>query len=493
MAFKRVVVLGGGPIGLFCAIEAAQVFNSMFSKVTLVEMRAADYSRMNVPVLPGPVLKHLGTLGVKDQAVGKSMNAPLGQVESAVYTKAKNSGVKMKEGWVAVDLAGKEKRADGRYKDVSITLGEWDPKTRTTTARRDMISADLLIVAIGGGGIEGDLYRKKLGFETTTLGASNFAVYGVYDKVDTQGGLGNQLQGQLNSIAMTTRVETDNSQYLLLTLKKASPSDFAILKSNSDKLKQCMETTGRAFNSQLMGVLNDNAKAVGAFEIKIKRVGHSISPWFPAVLVGDAAVTPHPQTGTGLLTGFHGFEALQDLLKALKATNRSSDEAADAFCKFEDSYEVYLSAKAIEGTIVILKHLVGLVEAYQAQCDEDFRRAKGSEAKYLISFNGIGANLLKVKMESQIARALRFGRMLHDDTVRLDTAAGRKPRKLGDLSGTIEGNMDKYDASGNPVGNDSIKKLWGDIAGTYQQIVTLTARYNPLQDALGKLSAQMRT
>lgn len=490
MSFKKIVVIGGGPIGLFCAIEAAQTFNSFFSKVTMVEMRKG-YSRMNVPVLPGPVLNHLTHLNIKTAAVGEKGNAPLAQVEQALFAKAKSAGVRIRDGHVAVEIAGLKKRKDGRFKDMAITIAKWDPVKKTTTTSRELLNADLLILAVGASGIENDLFKKKLGFDHTTLGASNFAMYGVYNKNTGEASLGRALHDKVKMLGDATRVQTDNSEYLLVTLKQATPSDFALLQTNSQKLRECMDITGKAYANQVMSELNDNAKAVGAFEIKIKRVGHSISPKFPAVLVGDAAVSPHPQTGSGLLTGFHGFEALQDLLTALKLTNRSSDEAVDSLCAFEDSYEVYIAAKAIEGTVVILRHLIGLLTSYEESCGQDFAAAKGSAAKYLISFNALGAGLLRQKMEAQMNRALRFGELLHSDVVRLDNKANSKPRKMHQLSGTIDAAIAKTPVTGTLDPSDSIKRLWSDIAGTYQEVVDLTANYHPLQKALDSMKSSM--
>lgn len=489
MSFKKIVVLGGGPIGLFCAIEAAQTFNS--GKVTLVEMRADEYSRMNVPALPTPVGKHLEHLQIKAQAVGKSGAAPLSQIETAIHEKAVSCGVKMKEGWVAVDIIGKEKRSDGRFKSMAITIAQWDhAKKVASTKKREIISADLLILAVGASGIENDLFKKTLGFDTETLNASNFAIYGVYTKT-YDASLQSKLQNEVKSIAMATAISTDNSEYLLLTLKQATPADFALLKQNSTKLRECMDVAGRAYQGQVMHELNAKDKAVGAFEVKIKRARHVISPKFPALLVGDAAVSPHPQAGTGLLTGFHGFEALQDLLQALKAVHRSSDEAVDAICAFEDSYEIYLSAKALEGTVIILNHLIGLVDAYEKSCDVDFAKAKGVEAKYLIRFNALGGNLLRIKMQSQVNRALRFAEMLHADVKRLDTNANRTPRSMFDLSGKLDDSLGKTPVTGTMQSNDSIKVLWKDIGDTYSELMQLTQSYKPLQDAIQKLSTAL--
>jgi 2-polyprenyl-6-methoxyphenol hydroxylase-like FAD-dependent oxidoreductase len=52
------VILGGGPIGLLCAIEAKKYFR----EVVIVEKRSG-YSRNNVSYLPDELIKHLKEIG----------------------------------------------------------------------------------------------------------------------------------------------------------------------------------------------------------------------------------------------------------------------------------------------------------------------------------------------------------------------------------------------------------------------------------------------
>ena len=65
------------------------------------------------------------------------------------------------------------------------------------------------------------------------------------------------------------------------------------------------------------------------------------------MLVGDAAVTPHPQAGSGIGTGFAGFEELQKLFAALKKAHRSNNNEA-VFQNFNTAYELHASRKALE-------------------------------------------------------------------------------------------------------------------------------------------------
>lgn len=492
MAFKKIVVVGGGPIGLFCAIDAAETFKSMSSKVSVVEMRQ-DYSRMNVPTLHNEIHKHLQHLGIKDKALGKSGIAPLAQLEKALYEKAKGSGVKLRSGYVVTDVTGLKKRKDGRFKDMNVTIRQWDHAKKIPTGKQDVLSCDLLIVAIGSGGVEsgqqfGKIFEETLGFTQKKLKAATFAAYGVYQK--------NRLDDAVSVQSATKQVfggisfETDTSHYLLVTLKDISPSDFQKLKSDAAELKKCMTTLGQAYKNNVLNKLDDNAKAVGAFEVRIKRAGHVISPRYPAVLVGDSAVSPHPSQGTGLLTGFHGFEALQDLFKALKNTNRSSDEAADALFAFEDAYEIWVSAKAIEGTIVTLKFLDEMMERYEMGNRRNQATVQSPKAKAMLMLDEMLADFIRKDLKSELNRAKWFAQLLAEDTARLDKAAGRNVRSQDGLSAQFQ-DLKREDGF-TPGHSDSLDKLWGDIAKTYDDIEKILKDYTAIDNALRELETKLR-
>ena len=112
-----------------------------------------------------------------------------------------------------------------------------------------------------------------------------------------------------------------------------------------------------------MQVKND----LDSFEIKIQRAQLLISNEYPAVVVGDAAVTPHPDTGMGVTSGFAGFEILRTLMSALKKDKGPKEDDSEAYASFNAGYEQHVSQKALEGTISICENNIGLLRTYHAR------------------------------------------------------------------------------------------------------------------------------
>ena len=168
MAFKRVVILGGGPIGLLCAIEAKKYFRNVF----IVEKRSG-YSRTNVPSLNPPLLKHLKEIGVdKDlwpTGSAGSTSLSFQRLEEALWGKAKADGALMERGYVVSALTGKQQMRNGSYKEIQLEFSKWDEKDKKIIEDATPIPhrvADLLVVASGGGAAE-DKMLDKLGFSFT--------------------------------------------------------------------------------------------------------------------------------------------------------------------------------------------------------------------------------------------------------------------------------------------------------------------------------------
>lgn len=85
---------------------------------------------------------------------------------------------------------------------------------------------------------------------------------------------------------------------------------------------------------------------------------------YPAVLVGDAAVTPHPDTGMGVTSCFRGFEALKELLGHLKT---EPGDGLESYLKFNARYEKHVCEKALDGTMSICSNHISLLEIYRTK------------------------------------------------------------------------------------------------------------------------------
>jgi cation diffusion facilitator CzcD-associated flavoprotein CzcO len=189
MPFTQVVILGGGPIGLLCAIEAKKYFR----KVLIVEKRS-EYSRNNVPALNPPLIKHLKEIGVdKDlwpTGEAGSTSLSFARFEEVLWQKAKANGVSMERGYVVSALDGVGRMPNGSYKQIVLTLSEWDEKKKEIfkDATRLFEKADLLVVASGGAAATDEMVTGKLGFSFAKLKARNYAAYGIFTppKVITQ-------------------------------------------------------------------------------------------------------------------------------------------------------------------------------------------------------------------------------------------------------------------------------------------------------------------
>jgi hypothetical protein len=245
---------------------------------------------------------------------------------------------------------------------------------------------------------------------------------------------------------------------------------------------------GDGYKRQVLSQLAGIESNVGAFKISIQRVRHLYSPFFPAVILGDSAVTPHPETGTGLLTGFRGFEQLQKLFQALQGTSKSSNEALEALMDFEDRFEIFVAAKVLEGSVEILMHLMGTVDAYINKATIQEKTIKDRAGKAIMGINILLAGLLNDQMASQQRRAVIFASMLGGD--RRTTAAGYDLQKLSGKLNSMATNkpVTKSDVSGLDP-RDTVHKLWADMGNTYDEIQDLMGQERLLGDLVAKVIA----
>jgi hypothetical protein len=475
MPFTRVVILGGGPIGLLCAIEAKKYFQN----VVIIEKRGG-YSRNNVPSLNTPLIKHLTSIGVAKDLWPKgdpgSQSIAFSRIEESLWLNAKSSGVTMERGYVVSAITGSSKMQNGRFKRINLTLAGWDEKNKVIAqgVPPKFLITDLLVVASGGAAAHDNIVKQTLGFSFATLKAKNYAAYGIF-KAPTEVGPPSGATEQeiaeyyaeptkfrkLFSQVISDKIAfpTQDHNYLLIQLSQCTKRDFEYLKANTVALHTLLTAVSAGYMTNLLGEIKEVEKNTAVFKVSIQRARQFQSAEYPAVIVGDAAVTPHPQAGTGLTTGFAGVEQLSLLFKALAGTNRSADNSA-AWMSFEQCYELYVSRKALEGTKIVLSNLIQLVERFL------------SDGKLTTPGSNPG-------FKEFLQRVINTADVLRDV---LDYQRLRATKLLGILDGA----PDTFDWK-----KCGVDQLWADIGGTYKAVKRLTADVGLFQERVDDLEAAL--
>lgn len=398
MSFKKVVVVGAGPLGLMAAIEAQQNF---VSDVTLIEKRIG-YTRLNVPTLDPKITQHFQKINVADTIWKPGVSnhgdsVGFSKIEEALFAKATGAGVKVERGWTVEGLLGRDKNKRGRYKTIVLTLRRWDEKGRKIMmgGGGKVIETDFLIVSTGGAAAADPLVTNKLGFHFHKLAPTDYGAYGIFTpqvksapdpSAFSQEDYDRQKQDRALAGAVSGRkiaFHTEDHNYLLVTLQNCSAADFKRLRDTPAKLKQVLLAIGKAMGTAVLDEIKQVEKNMALFEISIQRAQQFYSPEYPAVLLGDAAVTPHPEQGSGITTGFHGFEKLMDLFKALKKLDRSNN-TEKAFTTFNGAVELIASKKALEGTRGVLQNNLATLTNYISQMKAESANLKSPGAKKYI-------------------------------------------------------------------------------------------------------------
>lgn len=241
MGYTRVVVLGGGPVGLLCAIEAKA---QGFDPVTIIEKRL-HYTRNNVPQLHNPLLAHLKKLDDKKemQLEGELGGAPFKVIEPVLLQKAIDSGVHVMRPFLVESLVPTSEKQNGRYKSVSLTIRQCDArgKQRIADAPPKVLEVDLIIIATGGTAAEDTLVTHTLGFQYEKLKAENYMALGIFEKAPVDGPYPqDEIVEAADKIARMGGIcfHTADYQYLLSNLGGITSSDFELLKKSQDLLTQ---------------------------------------------------------------------------------------------------------------------------------------------------------------------------------------------------------------------------------------------------------------
>lgn len=308
----KVIVVGGGPIGLMAAIEA----RLKGAIVTLFEGRPDPYSRQNVLKIDPSTAARLSRYGVGEKLGmtkrGTGLEAPpptpVAVLEDALAERASALGVNVVKGVHVTEVD-----TDSETGEVLVSL---KGRPRPEAAR-------IAIIAVGAGitganrHAGGVVLAEKLGIKFETFGAKDYAAAGVYKGV---GGPNNEALDLDDELAWEVNLVTDGSAYKLTQLSKA---EFERVKDDKAELMKLIEgrvkKAGPGANA-FPGKKLDNA---GRFEIVIQKAEQFVSPKGSAVLVGDSVTTPHPVTGSGTNTGASEVSIVGDLVRDFVLAMRS--------------------------------------------------------------------------------------------------------------------------------------------------------------------------
>jgi hypothetical protein len=179
---------------------------------------------------------------------------------------------------------------------------------------------------------------------------------------------------------------------------------------------------------------------------------------------------------------------LKELFQALQGTSRSSNESLEALMDFEDRYEIFVAAKVLEGSVEIVMHLLGTIDAYVQKARAQTQTVSDSKGKRMIELNITRATILRNEMARQQRRAVIFASMLGQD--KRTTDAGFNTQTL---SGKLDNLISKQLVTQSDIfgldPRDTVHKLWGDMGRTYDEIQALIGDERLLGDLVGKVTA----
>jgi len=347
-------------LGLMAAIRACE---AGFSQVTILEQRT-DYTRQNVPTLKGPIVNYLEEKGITKElgiVPDKDQWASFASLEGALERRAIHAGVRILRGVVATDVIGHDLRGDPpnqRYKRVQIRISEWDATNKVAKPSTESITADLLVIAVGGSAANNPLVAK-LGFGYDRLRAKNYMAYALFNLAGPQ--IPRTPEDELNTQKLRslvhgrTTLQTTDSRYLLLSLTGLTKADFVNLRHQQIRLRSLMQTI---VNNLFWGErkILEGKNSVQVFKVRLQRARTVASGLYPAVLLGDAALTPHPQTGSGLVTGFTGFQALETLLDDLKKLSTRT-ASGPLLAAYNQTYGKATAERALKASFTIADNL----------------------------------------------------------------------------------------------------------------------------------------
>lgn len=322
-ASGRIIVVGGGPIGLMSAIEASK----QGGRVTVFEGRPSEYTRQNVLKLTDATVDRLERYGVYRLlgVVGNERTRmKVADLEDSLSTVVKGMGIRVIKGKGVSELSR-------------------DPDTGEMLCVVDGVHevADLVVVAVGAGVKNANKYAgdvimsDQLGITVKEFGLVDHVISANLDK-NTNVPHETRERTDEDRKAWQVVLETPTQKYVLAQL---SEQEYRDNEGSKEKLKAIIRERakigGDAFNPDFA---NLDIADIGRFEVVIQRADKFRGKDLGAVVVGDSAATPHPETGSGTNVGALEVDVVADLVRGLV------DSAKERFGKRREKVEEALDS-----------------------------------------------------------------------------------------------------------------------------------------------------
>lgn len=381
IAHPHVVVIGGGPIGLLSALDAKA---NGAKTVTIIEKRLT-YRRGNVPVLRDATINAMKRHGLdkelfekrgfklKSDFSGNLAHVPIKALEEEFSKKARGQGIRLVKGYTFSHVDESKDKKRKRTDPVFVRMTRDDAqftKSKYSTAGLPegfAMLADLVVFATGGGASR-DPALQELGFEFDSVEVEEMGAYGTFKPKHGGGDINlDQYQHRkyLNKIArggIQFAFETPEHNYILTFFSGLSHQDVQELQENPEELRELLTLIGKGKGSAF-DELTENTGSANLFPVKLRRVKSPVSEDYPAVVIGDAAVTPHPSTGSGINEGVGSLEHLQKLVKKLNKGFFTSDskhkrQKEQAFQAYGKNVSKFTLKKILSGMDVMIQAML---------------------------------------------------------------------------------------------------------------------------------------
>jgi 2-polyprenyl-6-methoxyphenol hydroxylase-like FAD-dependent oxidoreductase len=153
-----------------------------------------------------------------------------------------------------------------------------------------------------------------------------------------------------------TRFDTPSHSYLLVFLGVLNTTDLNNLKNNPAQLRRLFDAL--SLSRFLRFGLDEGSQAAQVFKVKLRHAKGFAKPLKRAVVIGDAAANPRPQSGSGLNSGVASLPALGTLVHDLANDVSEPEDAFDQYNQSLKTISYKLLKKASKAMAVGLKYSI---------------------------------------------------------------------------------------------------------------------------------------